>query len=1039
MFENRPLWMGCATALVLMLVVNGCGDSSPGTDPETEPGGLSCATDFDCPFGRCSGGVCVSDSTDGVGSSFSGSSDVSDGPNADVGSTAAGPDASEGQSGGPSEVQLYRRCTSDSDCPVVGTRCLVELPVNREVFDTTNAGWQRFIPVTSIVRASPPAGQPAGDGVCSLDCAVEGPSVCDAIIDEEPWTCHVVEKVDVYDGPEQGAPTPERLADLAAGAPFYALCRPPSSRLGAAGASLCAPCDRDEDCGDGPPGRCMSEELTTGEFSPGFCAVEASLLSGSCPAGFEIREGFCVPSLGGCLGCVDLDGNGRGVGHCPNPGVDCDDLDPTVYFAEGRVPPRSLCDRSDRNCNQRWDDEEMVGPDGTAPLQHCRECDDPCTDEGIGLESDAPNVGAECRYENDEPMCLPGCASGWANCDEDLDSGCETDLGAETNCGACGIECAALPGVDSASCVDFGDDPDRPAAERGPYGCAIVLCDPGRASCDGDANTGCEVNVLGDVDHCGACGQACPSVVNGEPACEAGQCVVGSCDGTTASCDGDFATGCETDVGTAVRNCGACGNDCMGPNVAEASCEGGDCRIEACVSGWGECDDNPSTGCETDLLTAEAHCGSCGNDCGALPNVAATSCVNGSCAITECQPLFANCDGEVATGCETPLDTDSNCGGCGNACTDDDFPGPLGSQCQVDGDTASCACVDAPGTDGRQLCNGEYSLCGQDIDEGCPAALHPAADAYRMRFENLQCAGQTSCSPTAIRTDCTSVGGRVEEAGICRSCNAEAIGGGQEVDHSCPQSARGFLRALHVKEWGSRPTLASQGAVFGPAVQGIEFEWYRFEDRLALEPVPGAPASGDHARYRISGSAESEGVREGAVGTMSGSGNTWTLSCNESAGELPVSIAFILDDFRRLNAVALGCHAFELRRVRNAINPVDRYRLEPVGAPRWVFPQSHWPLLTEEILDRQAGSCSGILLAGSAWPYEGDDNGSRLRAYAGPRQRGMCDVPIVPLAGGVRALVRTETSAGVSFPTILRFQYGFLASTAGEDLRLDVR
>jgi hypothetical protein len=60
------------------------------------------------------------------------------------------------------------------------------------------------------------------------------------------------------------------------------------------------------------------------------------------------------------------------------------------------------------------------------------------------------------------------------------------------------------------------------------------------------------------------------------------------------------------------------------PNAAPA-CTGGICGY-TCNPGWGDCDGNPANGCESDLHTAARNCGACGTVCGA-----SSACVNGAC------------------------------------------------------------------------------------------------------------------------------------------------------------------------------------------------------------------------------------------------------------------------------------------------------------------------------------------------------------------------------------------------------------------------
>lgn len=51
-----------------------------------------------------------------------------------------------------------------------------------------------------------------------------------------------------------------------------------------------------------------------------------------------------------------------------------------------------------------------------------------------------------------------------------------------------------------------------------------------------------------------------------------------------------------------------------------------------------------------------------------LPN-AMSECVNGACAITQCNDHFGDCNSEASDGCELNLNGDvDNCGSCKNAC-----------------------------------------------------------------------------------------------------------------------------------------------------------------------------------------------------------------------------------------------------------------------------------------------------------------------------------------------------------------------------------
>ena len=80
-----------------------------------------------------------------------------------------------------------------------------------------------------------------------------------------------------------------------------------------------------------------------------------------------------------------------------------------------------------------------------------------------------------------------------------------------------------------------------------------------------------------------------------------------------------------TNLRTDPKNCGACGNVCSLPN-ATAFCSSGLCWVETCNFGWGDCDGVFWNGCETNLLTNAKNCGACFIAC-----QGGTACYSGQC------------------------------------------------------------------------------------------------------------------------------------------------------------------------------------------------------------------------------------------------------------------------------------------------------------------------------------------------------------------------------------------------------------------------
>ena len=273
-----------------------------------------------------------------------------------------------------------------------------------------------------------------------------------------------------------------------------------------------------------------------------------------------------------------------------------------------------------------------------------------------------PNAAAACSGG----QCGVGeCQSGFGNCDGDAANGCETNtLQSATSCGGCNLACA--PPNSAGACVGGA--------------CAIGACSGGFADCDAQPAYGCEIQTSSDLSNCGACGDGC-SLPNAVAACVAGACAVDHCAVPFGDCDSQAQDGCETNLHTSTSACGACGVVCSLPN-AEPACANGACVVASCSGAFADCDGIPANGCEANLQTSTASCGQCGHACSA--NNGTAVCSAGQCGI-QCAPGFADCDGSAANGCE--INTGNNvlhCGGCGVACPPQGgAPACVGSVCTV--------------------------------------------------------------------------------------------------------------------------------------------------------------------------------------------------------------------------------------------------------------------------------------------------------------------------------------------------------------------
>jgi hypothetical protein len=79
--------------------------------------------------------------------------------------------------------------------------------------------------------------------------------------------------------------------------------------------------------------------------------------------------------------------------------------------------------------------------------------------------------------------------------------------------------------------------------------CVVASCQGDFADCNGDgdrpASDGCEVDTAHDADHCGSCQANACVVPNGEAACAGGVCSIGRCDDGYRDCNFDALDGCE--------------------------------------------------------------------------------------------------------------------------------------------------------------------------------------------------------------------------------------------------------------------------------------------------------------------------------------------------------------------------------------------------------------------------------------------------------------------------------------------------------------
>ncbi len=477
------------------------------------------------------------------------------------------------------------------------------------------------------------------------------------------------------------------------------------------------------DC-DGNPANGCEVNLGTSVANCGSCGAACSNNNGapSCTGGhcgIACSPGFADCNGNATDGCeVNTTSN---VNNCATCGHACPAAGGTPACVNS-VCGVSMCQAGRADCNGNPADGCEVDVN-TDPL-NCGGCGLACF-EANGA---AGCVGGKCT--------VASCNAGFADCDGNAANGCETNLKTNTNCGACGTPCAlanATTSCASGACLltgctgtfancdgnaangcevdtstnlsNCGTCGNACSSVHGAPSCAggacSINCAAGFGNCDANVANGCETATTNNVNACGSCGNVC-AVLNGTPTCSGTTCAIAACNAPFKDCDGQYADGCETNTSTSLTNCGACGVACTNAD-GTTSCTAGACA-PVCATGFGDCDGNKANGCETNLTSSLTNCGSCGSVC-SLPN-ANTACQTSVCVITSCKPGFADCDLNPANGCETPLNTTTNCGGCGVACTN------------ANGTTSCAAGACAPS------CAAGYGDCDGNKNNGCEAHLN---------------------------------------------------------------------------------------------------------------------------------------------------------------------------------------------------------------------------------------------------------------------------------------------------------------------------
>lgn len=295
--------------------------------------------------------------------------------------------------------------------------------------------------------------------------------------------------------------------------------------------------------------------------------------------------------------------------------------------------------------------------------------------------------------------------------------------------------CPAGLNVCSNQCVDLQGDNNN-CGSCGNACAAPLACVRGTCQCPGGdvlCGRSC-VSLSIDRANCGACGVVCSMTQS----CLTGTC---SCRPGLSVCGAAACTNLQADA----NNCGACGVACAPGQLCIDGVCGMQCNAPNTVCGGGCVNTN----------TDRFNCGGCGMACGI-----GASCQNGRCSCAAGELL---CDGR----CVDRQTDNANCGACGNDCT-------AGRTC-VGG---SCQC---PG--GGTVCSGSCVSLASDRTN-CGACGNACGVAQTCEMGTCQCgAGLSACGVGAARTcvnfqsdasNCGACGvacpaGQFCSAGVCRA------------------------------------------------------------------------------------------------------------------------------------------------------------------------------------------------------------------------------------------------------------------------------
>lgn len=216
-----------------------------------------------------------------------------------------------------------------------------------------------------------------------------------------------------------------------------------------------------------------------------------------------------------------------------------------------------------------------------------------------------------------------------------------------------------------------------------------------------------------------------------------------TCDTTKGNkiCFGLCVTTDQPNTGCGGDSCVACDPKNVDSAVCKGTASGLGCSFEKCKDGFGDCNSNPSDGCEASLGT-KLSCGACGKICKNLTPLCSDDSLGGHQCVAACEVGKTQCE-------DACVDTSSSvdhCGGCGNKCPDQPYASAScsGGRCKYDCTTGKHMCGGScyPDND-LEHCGANCTTCKEERPNMVPLCNAGGCDARCAAGYN-DCDGDSS-------------------------------------------------------------------------------------------------------------------------------------------------------------------------------------------------------------------------------------------------------------------------------------------------------